>query len=431
MSSPTPVLVPPSANTRQRWWSKLGPGLITGAADDDPSGIATYSQAGAQLGYGAGSLMLFTYPLMVGIQLASARIGRVTGRGLVGAFERFCPRSLVAGLVLLLVTANVINLGADLSAMGDAAAMVLPGRAAWYAVGFGVVSLLLQVFLPYERYVRVLKWLTLSLFAYVGVVCVVGVDWGEALKQLVAPSFKWNKEHVTTVVAILGTTISPYLFFWQASQECEEIKRVPEDQPLRTAPEQARRHLRRLRIDTAVGMGFSNLIALFMILATAATLHANGKTDIATTAQAAEALRPIAGDAAFVLFAMGILGTGMLALPVLAGSAADAVASYFHLRRGLNLPPGKGRSFYGILAAAMAVGVGISLSGVNPISALYWSAVINAVLSVPVMVAVMVAASSPKVMGQMVLPFKWKLLGWLATAAMAAASLALLVVSLV
>jgi NRAMP (natural resistance-associated macrophage protein)-like metal ion transporter len=431
MSSPTPVLVPPpNANTRQRWWSKLGPGLITGAADDDPSGIATYSQAGAQLGYGAGSLMLFTYPLMVGIQLASAHIGRVTGRGLVGAFERVCPRSLVAGLVLLLLTANVINLGADLSAMGDAAAMVLPGRAAWYAVGFGVVSLLLQVFLPYERYVRVLKWLTLSLFAYVGVVCVVGVDWSEALKQLVAPSFKWNKEHVTTVVAILGTTISPYLFFWQASQECEEIKRVPEDQPLRAAPEQAQRHFRRLRIDTAVGMGFSNLIALFMILATAATLHANGKTDIATTAQAAEALRPIAGDAAFVLFAMGILGTGMLALPVLAGSAADAVASYFHLRKGLSLPLAKGRSFYGILAAAMAVGVGISLSGVNPISALYWSAVINAVLSVPVMVAVMVAASSPKVMGQLVLPFKWKLLGWLATAAMAAASLALLVVSL-
>jgi Mn2+/Fe2+ NRAMP family transporter len=274
-----------------------------------------------------------------------------------------------------------------------------------------------------------LKWLTLSLFAYVVVVCVVGVDWAAALKELAAPSFKWSKGHVTTVVAILGTTISPYLFFWQAAQEVEEIKRVPQDHPLRTAPEQARRQLRRLRIDTAVGMGFSNLIALFMIFATAATLHANGKTDIETAAQAAAALRPIAGDAAFLLFAMGIIGTGMLALPVLAGSAADAVASYFHLRKGLNLPLAKGRSFYGILAAAMAIGVAISLSGVNPISALYWSAVINAVISVPVMVAVMIAASSPKVMGNIVLPFKWKLLGWLATAAMAAASLALLEVS--
>jgi Mn2+/Fe2+ NRAMP family transporter len=331
--------------------------------------------------------------------------------------------------VLLLLTANVINLGADLNAMGASAAMVLPGQPAWYAVGFGVLSLVLQVFLPYQRYVRVLKWLTLSLFAYVGVVCVVGVEWTAALKELAVPSFTWSKEHVTTVVAILGTTISPYLFFWQAAQEVEEIKRVPHDHPLRQAPEQARLQLRRLRIDTAAGMGFSNLIALFVIFAAAATLHANGETNIATPAQAAAALRPIAGDAAFLLFAMGIIGTGMLALPVLAGSAADAVASYFHLRKGLNLPLAKGRSFYGILAAAMTVGVCIGLSGINPISALYWAAVINAVISVPVMVAVMIAASSRKLMGEMVLPRKWKLLGWLATAAMAAASLALLVVS--
>ncbi|MBT2323750.1 divalent metal cation transporter [Variovorax paradoxus] len=429
MSTPTSALTPADPDQKQRWWARLGPGLITGAADDDPSGIATYSQAGAQMGYGAGSLMLFTYPLMVGIQLASARIGRVTGKGLVGAFERFCPKWLLASLVLLLVVANVINLGADLNAMGDAASLVLPGAPGWYAVGFGIVSLMLQVFLPYERYVRVLKWLTLSLFAYVGVVCVVGVDWLAATKEIVAPSFRWNRENVTTVVAILGTTISPYLFFWQATQECEEIRRVPEDHPLRKAPEQARRQLRRLRIDTAVGMGFSNLVAFFMIVATAATLHVNGNTNIQTTAQAAAALRPIAGDAAFALFALGIIGTGLLALPVLAGSAADAVASYFHLRHGLDLPPAKGRAFYGILAAAMVFGIGIGLSGVNPISALYWSAVINAVISVPMMVAVMIAASSRKVMGEMVLPRKWKLLGWLATAAMAAASLALLVVS--
>ena len=414
---------------RERWWTRLGPGLITGAADDDPSGIATYSQAGAQLGYGAGWTLLFAYPLMVGIQLASARIGRVTGRSLVANFAQFCPRWLVAALVLLLLTANVINLGADLNAMGAAAALVLPGRADGYVVGFGLVSLSLQVFLPYERYVRVLKWLTLSLFAYVAVVFAVDVDWPAALKGTFMPSFEWNKAYVTTVVAILGTTISPYLFFWQAQQEVEEIKRVPRDEPLRVAPEQARRQLRRLRIDTAVGMGFSNLVAFCMIIATAATLHAHGIADIETTEQAAEALRPIGGEAAFLLFALGIIGTGLLALPVLAGSAADAVACYFHVRRGLDLTPAEGRSFYGILAMAMVLGLAIGLSGVNPISALYWSAVINAVISVPVMVAVMIAATSRKLMGPMVLPLKWKLLGWLATAAMAAASLALLVVS--
>jgi NRAMP (natural resistance-associated macrophage protein)-like metal ion transporter len=430
MSTPPLSVASSTRKGRERWWKRLGPGLITGAADDDPSGIATYSQAGAQLGYAAGWTLLFTYPLMVGIQLASARIGRVTGRSLVANFAHFCPRWLVAALVLLLLTANVINLGADLNAMGAAAALVLPGRAAWYVVGFGLVSLLLQVFLPYERYVRVLKWLTLSLFAYVAVVFAVDVDWAAALKGTFMPSIEWNKDYVTTVVAILGTTISPYLFFWQAAQEVEEIKRVPRDQPLRVAPEQARGQLRRLRIDTAVGMGFSNLVAFFMIVATAATLHAHGITDIETTEQAAEALRPIAGEAAFLLFALGIVGTGLLALPVLAGSAADAVACYFHVRSGLDLSLAEGRSFYGILAAAMVIGLAIGLSGVNPISALYWSAVINAVISVPVMVAVMIAAGSRKVMGPMVLPLKWKVLGWLATAAMAAASLALLVVSI-
>ncbi|MDL9999129.1 Nramp family divalent metal transporter [Variovorax sp. J22P240] len=429
MSTPSTSAPGRTPQTSERWWSKLGPGLITGAADDDPSGIATYSQAGAQFGYGVGWTLLITYPLMMGIQLASARIGRVTGKNLTETFARFCPRWMVASLVLLLLVANVINLGADLSAMGASAALVLHGHGAWYAAGFGVVSLLLQVFMSYERYVRVLKWLTLSLFAYVGVVFAVDVDWGAAMRGVFAPSFQWSREYVTTVVAILGTTISPYLFFWQASQEVQDIKRVPEDRPLRVAPEQARRQLRRLRIDTAVGMGFSNLIAFFVITAAAATLHANGQTQIDSTEQAAAALRPIAGDAAFLLFALGIIGTGMLALPVLAGSAAEAVASYFHVRKGLDLTLAQGRSFYGILAAAMAIGVAVSVSGINPISALYWAAVINAVISVPVMAAVMIAASSRKVMREMVLPRKWKVLGWLATAAMATASVALGVVS--
>jgi len=424
---------PASADSRagdERWWSKLGPGLITGAADDDPSGIATYSQAGAQFGYALGWTVVLTFPLMVGIQLASARIGRVTGRNLTENFARFCPGWIVVCLVLLLLVANVINLAADLNAMGHATALVLPGHPLWYATGFGVVSLLLQVFVPYEQYVRVLKWLTLSLFAYVAVVLAVDVDWVAAARGIYAPSIQWSREFLTTVVAILGTTISPYLFFWQASQEVEEIRRVPEDKPLRSAPEQIRRQLRRLRIDTVAGMGFSNLIAFFMITATAATLHAHGQTDIETTEQAAAALRPIAGDAAFVLFALGIVGTGMLALPVLAGSAADAIASYFHVRRGLNLTPSQGRSFYGILSAAMVLGIVVSLSGLDPIAALVGAAVINAVISVPVMVAVMIAASSPKVMAGIVLSRKWKVLGWLATAAMAAASLALLATSI-
>ena len=405
------------------WWKKLGPGLITGAADDDPSGIATYSQGGAQYGYDVAWTVLITYPLMVGIQLASARIGRITGKGLTENFSRFCPRWLVLGLVALLVVANVINLGADLNAMGDSAEMVLGGPKGLYAVGLGMLSLLLQVFLPYGRYVKVLKWLTLSLLAYVGVGFAAHVDWLAAARATVMPHLRWEKDYATTIVAILGTTISPYLFFWQAAQEVEEIKRVGADKPLRIAPEQAKGNLRRLRIDTAVGMGFSNFIAFFMIVATAATLHAKGIVHIETTSQAAQALEPIAGKFAFLLFGLGVIGTGLLALPVLAGSAAYAIASLLQVRKGLDQPPAGAKTFYAILAAAMIVGLGISASGLNPIKALYWSAVVNAVISVPIMVAVMIAASHSKIVGDLKLPAVWRVLGWLATVAMAAATL--------
>jgi len=407
------------------WWRKLGPGLITGAADDDPSGIATYSQAGAQFGNAITWTVLLTYPLMVGIQLASARIGRVTGKGLTENFARFCPRWIVFSLVALLVVANVINLGADLNAMADAASMVTGLGSSWWAVGLGLVSALLQVFLPYARYVNVLKWLTLTLLAYVGVAFAVRVDWPAALLGAVYPHIHWNKAYLTTVVAILGTTISPYLFFWQAAQEVEEIRRVPADHPLRMAPAQSAVQLQRIKIDTYVGMGFSNLIAFFMIVAAAATLHAQGIVNIETTSQAAMALKPIAGEAAFALFAAGVLGTGLLALPVLAGSAADAIASLFRLHKGLDRPPSQAKAFYGILAAAMALGVLISVVGVNPVKALYWSAVINAVISVPIMVAVMLAASSRKIMGRLALSWKWRVLGWAATAAMGAATVAM------
>ncbi|MDQ0036727.1 NRAMP (natural resistance-associated macrophage protein)-like metal ion transporter [Variovorax boronicumulans] len=403
----------PSIKTRsakKRWFTKLGPGLITGAADDDPSGIATYSQAGAQFGYSVGWTLLLTYPLMVGIQLASARIGRVSGYGLTEAFSRLWPAPVVWLLIASLVMANVINLGADLNAMGDVAALVIGGPKAAYAVFFGLLSLGLQIWLPYERYVRVLKWLTLSLLAYVAVAFAAHVDWIEALKCALWPRFQWNKEFVTTVVAILGTTISPYLFFWQASQEVEEIRRVPEDQALKRAPHHAPAQLGRLKTDTWIGMGFSNVVAFFMILATAATLHAHGQTQIETTSQAAEALKPIAGNAALVLFGLGIVGTGMLALPVLAGSAAYALASMLGVRKGLDRPSTE------FSLRPCFWGVAIGVSGVNPMKALVYAAVINAVSSVPIMAGVMLAGSSSKVMGDLGIPFKWKIVGWSARA---------------
>ena len=403
---------------------KLGPGLITGAADDDPSGIATYTQAGAHFGYGLSWTLMITFPLMVGIQLASARIGRTTGRGLSAAFAKMWPTPVVAGAVLLMVVANVVNLAADLSAMAEVSRVMVGGPNALYALGFGVVSLLLQAWVPYRRYVRILKWLTLSLLSYAGVAVVAHVDWSAAIKGLVLPRMHADAESVKMVVAILGTTISPYLFFWQASQEVEEIERVRPDRPLRKAPEQGPARLRRLHIDTWIGMGFSSAIALLMILAAAATLHAHGQP-VQSTVEAAQALKPIAGEAAFALFALGILGTGLLALPVLAGSAAYACAELLGVRSGLEKPVGSAPAFYGILAAAMVVGTGISLSGLDPMKALVWSAVVNSVMATPLMVGVMLAACSRKLLGPFVLPRVWRVLGWLATAAMAAACLAL------
>jgi NRAMP (natural resistance-associated macrophage protein)-like metal ion transporter len=421
MSTPTQRLRPVRGNSS--WWSKLGPGLITGAADDDPSGIATYSQGGAQFGYDIAWTVFLTYPLMVAIQLASASIGRVTGKGLADNFGRICPGWIVKALVALLVVANVINLGADVNAMGDCVALVIGGNKSVYACGFGALSLLLQIILPYSKYVKILKWLTLSLLAYVGVALASHLDWATVLRSTVLPKIQWRSDYLTTVIAILGTTISPYLFFWQADQEVEEIKRISADKPLRIAPKQAARQLRRLRIDTYVGMGFSNLIAFFMIVATAATLHAQGISNIETTAQAAQALKPIAGEFAVILFALGIVGTGLLALPVLAGSAAYAISTLFRLKKGLERPWASAKPFYAILAAAMAVGLLIGISPINPIKALYWAAVINAVISVPIMIAVMIAASSPRIMGDHVIATRWKVLGWLATGAMALATL--------
>src|SRR6202158_520762 len=311
---------------------KLGPGLITGAADDDPSGIAAYSQGGAQFGYSLLWTLFFTYPLMVGIQLVSARIGRVSGYGLAGNIRRSYPAPMLYGLVSLLLVANTINIGADIGAMADALALLIGGPRHAYIVAIGVICVTLQVFISYVRYVRVLKWLTLSLFSYVGVVFTVDIPWAQVLREILTPAVSLKAEYVTTVVAIFRTTISPYLFFWQASQECEDLCAVKADKPLRNHPDQATPHMRRMKIDTFIGMGFSNLIAFFIMLTTAATLHAHGVTDIQTSAQAAEALRPLAGRFAFLLFSLGIIGTGLLAVPVLAGSSAFALAETFRWR---------------------------------------------------------------------------------------------------
>ena len=406
---------------------KLGPGLITGAADDDPSGIATYSQGGAQFGYSLLWTLFFTYPLMVGIQVVSARIGRVSGHGLAGNIRRHYPPAMLYSLVSLLLVANTINIGADLVAMADSTALLLGGPRHAYIVGFGLVCVLLQVYISYARYVRVLKYLTLSLFAYVGVVFTVDLPWTQVIKEIAFPALSMSPDYLTTVVAIFGTTISPYLFFWQASQECEDLHAVRADKPLRKRPDQASRHLARIKIDTYIGMGFSNLIAFFIMLTTAATLHAHGVTDIQTSAEAAEALRPIAGKFAFVLFGMGIIGTGLLAIPVLAGSAAFAVTESFRWRRGLNLSPTRGARFYGVIAAATMIGVGLGFTRLDPIKALFFAAVINGVISAPIMAVMMRMAGNPEIMGQFVVTRRLKILGWSATAVMTLAVLAMFV----
>lgn len=312
----------------RRWFKVLGPGLITGAADDDPSCIGTYSQAGAQFGYGLAWTMLFGFPLLASIQAICAQIGATTGRGIAQNLRRHYPKRLLQLVVILLLTANVINLGADLGAMATALALLMPGPMLLYTFLFGAVSVLLEVFVAYGRYARVLKWTTLSLFSYVAVVFVVDVPWGEALRSTLVPQFTFDQPHAMALVAIFGTTISPYLFFWQAGQEVEEQHRR-HIKPLCVSPRRTGAELARIRTDTLVGMGFSHLVALFIIVATAATLHANGVTEVESAAQAAEALRPIAGDLAFALFAIGIIGTGMLAVPILAGSAAYAVSEAF------------------------------------------------------------------------------------------------------
>jgi Mn2+/Fe2+ NRAMP family transporter len=409
-----------------RLFDQLGPGLITGAADDDPSGIATYSQAGAAFGFALVWTLIFTYPLMCAIQLISAQIGRVTGRGIAANMRRCYPAFVLHALVALLVFANVINLGADLGAMAAALRLILPGPQSAYVAAFAVLVAVLEVFMRYASYASVLRWLTLSLFAYVATVFVVGVPWGKVAVHLVVPHIEWTAAYFTVVVAVFGTTISPYLFFWQASQEVEEEKEDPAAKPLLKAPAQAPRELARIRLDTAIGMAASNVVAFFIVLTTAATLNAHGVTNIETSADAAKALRPIAGDFAFTVFALGIVGAGLLAVPVLAGSAAYALGEALGWRVGLARRPGRAPAFYLAIAAGILIGAILNFSPLDPIRALFWSAVVNGVAAVPIMGMIMLMASQRKVMGAFVVGSWLKALGWIANAAMAAAAVGMI-----
>lgn len=407
---------------------RLGPGLITGAADDDPSGIATYSQAGAQFGLNMLWPMLFTYPLMVAVQAISARVGRVTGQGLAYNLKQVFPVWVVTLLVASLFVANTINIGADLAAMG-ASAQLLAGRGQMtFTIAFAAVSLLLQVLVPYQRYVRVLKWLTLVLLAYVAIAFTVKLDWVEVGHRLILPKLFGTSAWVTVLVAVFGTTISPYLFFWQSAEEVE-IMGVKDKLPLaETPPTAARRELGRMGIDTFVGMGVSNIIAVFIILTTAVTLNAHGVTDVQTSAQAAEALRPVAGRWAFTIFSLGIIGTGLLAVPVLAGSTAYASAETFGWRKGLERPFSEAPAFYGTIILSMLVAIGVVFSPLDPIKALFWSAVINGIIAVPIMAAMMLLASRRNEMGLFVATPPQRVLGWVATVVMAIAAVAMFVV---
>lgn len=409
-------------------FKRLGPGMIAGAADDDPSGIATYSQAGAQFGFGLLWTMVLTFPLMVAIQMICALIGRVTGRGLAYNMTQVLPGPVVMALLALLFIANTINVGADLAAMGSAARLVTGWSLHGFILFFAVLSLGLQLFIPYRRYSRFLMVLTFSLFAYVAILFLLPLDWSAIGSGMIGLGAALNENAAITIVAIFGTTISPYLFLWQSAQEVEEVDQ-DKLQPLLKAPDEAEEAISRIRLDTVAGMLASNLIALAIMIATAATLHQNGVTNIETAADAAQALKPIAGPFAFALFALGIIGTGLLAIPVLAGSTGYAIAEALGWKTGLDNMPWQARGFYAVIGAAVLLGLGIGFADINPIQALYWSAVLNGLIAVPMMAALMLVASNRKKMGAFCVGPTLRWLGWLTTAVMATAALAMLYVT--
>lgn len=408
----------------RRWvlWQSLGPGLITGAADDDPSGIATYAQAGAQFAFGLGWTLVLTYPLMVAIQAICARIGRTTGLGIAGNLRKHYPAWILQVVVLLLFSANVLNIGADLRAMAQSARLLLPVPLWAGLLLFAGISTAGPLLLKHSRYVTILKWLTLSLLSYFGTLITVPIPWGTLIRNLVWPHLSAGRDFWLTVVAVLGTTISPYLFFWQASQEVEDTETHSRRQPLLKAPRQAPVALARIRADTLVGMAVSNLVALAILVTSTVTLHSQGIKDIGTAAQAAEALRPVAGTQAFVLFAVGIIGTGLLSVPVLAGSAAYALGEARRWKTGLSRTPLQAKAFYSTIALATLLGAVGNLLHIDPMKALLWAAVLNGIVAVPIMIMVMLLSARTDIMGNFRISTRLRVSGWIATAVMAAAS---------
>jgi NRAMP (natural resistance-associated macrophage protein)-like metal ion transporter len=411
----------PGRRRKLDWRRVIGPGLITGASDDDPSGIATYSQAGAQFGFGLSWTMILTFPLMSAVQMISARIGRVTGHGLAGNLVRHYPAWLANMLVVLLLVANTINIGADLGAMADATSLVTGLPAVGFLLAFAIFCATAEVVMSYESYARVLKWLTLALLSYVITLFMVRIPWAQASQGLLMPRVSWDNETLMMIVAIFGTTISPYLFFWQASQEAEEVQDRDDEQPLKCDPLEGRVELTRIGLDTVIGMAASNLVALAILFTTAATLNANDVFNIRTSADAAAALKPFSGNSASVIFALGIVGTGLLAVPVLAGSAAYALGEARRWPVGLDRKPRRAKAFYGTIVAATAVGALMNFTPIDPIRALVVAAVINGIVSVPVMAVMMLVSVRKPVMGVFTVGGALLWLGWLATAVMAAA----------
>jgi Mn2+/Fe2+ NRAMP family transporter len=403
--------------------SRIGPGLITGVADDDPSGIATYSQAGAQFGLNMLWTMPLAFPLMAAVQSMCAHIGRVTGKGLAANIKATFSPIVLLGVVLLLLVANILNIAADVAAMGEVAELVTGLNRHLMTAFFVFGTLLLQVFVPYHRYVFFLKWLTLSLLAYAAVLFTVHVPWGQVALRTVWPRLTLNSDTAAMVVAVFGTTISPYLFFWQASEEVEDMQAKPAAAPLVRDARKAGTELRRIRWDTWSGMFYSNITAYFIILATAVTLNVAGITDINTAAQAASALRPLAGDFAYTLFALGILGVGLIGVPVLAGSAAYALSEAMGWKWGLERKATDARGFYGVIAVSVLAGLGIQYLPISPMKALFWSAVINGVVAVPLMVVIILLATNKSVMGAFTVSRSLIILGWIATAVMGAAAI--------
>ena len=407
---------------REHPLARIGPGLITGVADDDPSGIATYSQAGARFGLDMLWTMPLAYPLMSAIQSLCARIGRVTGKGLAANIKEAFPPVVLKIVVLLLLVANTLNIAADVAAMGEVAELVTGQNRHLMTAIFVFGTLILQVFVPYHRYVNFLKWLTISLLAYAAVLFTVRVPWATVAQRTFWPNFRTDADAAAMIVGVFGTTISPYLFFWQASEEVEDLQKKPVHSPLLLDHSKAGEELRRIRWDTWSGMFYSDITAWFIILATAVTLNFSGVRNIETAAQAASALRPLAGEFAYLLFALGILGVGLIGVPVLAGSGAYALSEAMGWDSGLERKAKDAKGFYSIIALSVLVGLVIQYSPISPMKALFWSAVINGVIAVPLMVVILILAMKRSVMGRFTASKPIVILGWIATIIMSAAS---------